>query len=312
MTGSCKLSTNRGDSERFFKGSQMMSFVFYSMSIMGLIWWVESPQFLATNSLIMRKNPGELLELWLKNFHWGKRSELKEVTELPRYKFYTEIIEVLLNLARRMGGNYQAPLLFLREGLQSDRQFEKKLKEIKLGAWLQMGMMVALTWAFILGALMLVEVKIAFLKLCLILFWQSLGLLALPMVLKILRKKYFADIGRLWKMLYVLRSLTGVPLSRSEILGLASVQELKGMRQKNLGHIVEKLKDTCQRMLKEGGHYEDEIKHLMEELRFQEKWHFELFEKRLTVVKLGLMTIFFLPSYLAFIFCLLGDLLTLM
>jgi hypothetical protein len=50
----------------------------------------------------------------------------------------------------------------------------------------------------------------------------------------------------------------------------------------------------------------------MDELRFQEKWHFELFEKRLMVIKLGLMSIFFLPSYLAFIFLLLGDLMQLM
>ena len=61
-----------------------------------------------------------------------------------------------------------------------------------------------------------------------------------------------------------------------------------------------------------GGSYEEEVLTLMSELRFQEKWHFELFEKRLMVIKLGLMSIFFLPSYLAFIFLLLGDLLTLM
>ena len=73
-----------------------------------------------------------------------------------------------------------------------------------------------------------------------------------------------------------------------------------------------KLKETCQKALKIGSSYDDEVKYLMEELRFQEKWHFELFEKRLTVIKLSLLSVFFLPSYLAFIFLLLGDLMATM
>jgi hypothetical protein len=68
------------------------------------------------------------------------------------------------------------------------------------------------------------------------------------------------------------------------------------------------LRATCERILKVGGSYDLEVRNLMEELRFQEKWHFELFEKRLTVIKLGILSIFLLPSYLMFIFLLLGDL----
>jgi hypothetical protein len=113
-------------------------------------------------------------------------------------------------------------------------------------------------------------------------------------------------------MLYVLNSLGKVPLARSETLNLAGVRELSEIKQKSLSHIVEKLRSTCERILKVGGSYEAEVKSLMEELRFQEKWHFELFEKRLTVIKLGILSIFLLPSYLMFIFLLLGDLMDLL
>ncbi|HXH32186.1 MAG TPA: hypothetical protein VNJ01_15380 [Bacteriovoracaceae bacterium] len=248
----------------------------------------------------------------MKNFQWGNRSEVPANHYLPKYKFYTEVIEVLLNLARKMGGNYQESLLFLREGLQSDRQFEKKIKEAVIGTWLQIGMISALTWMFIIGALSLIDVKIPLMKLAMIFFWQALGCSLLPFLLAKLRRHYFGDIGKIWKMLYVLRSLAKVPLSRSEILTLACVQELKAITQKSLEAIVEKLKDTCQRALKQGGNYEDDVKYLMGELRFQEKWHFELFEKRLVVIKLALLSVFFLPSYLAFVFLLLGDLMLLM
>ncbi len=290
----------------------MFSYIIYPLFIFSLVYWIESKPIVMTNPLNLKRSAAEELEDWLKRFNWGNRQELQAPGRLPIYKFYTEVVEILLSLARKMGGSYQDSLLFLREGLQADRQFEKKLKEIVLGTWLQMGMMVVLTWSFILGALFLVDVKISIMKLVLIALWQGIGLCLLPLVVSYFRKKFFGDIGKLWKMLYVLRSLIKVPLSRTEILTIAGVAEIKTIQQKSLIHIVDKLKETCQKALQMGGSYEEEVLTLMSELRFQEKWHFELFEKRLMVIKLGLMSIFFLPSYLAFIFLLLGDLLTLM
>ncbi|WPU64243.1 hypothetical protein [Peredibacter starrii] len=289
-----------------------MSYFFYFIIIVVLVYWVERPHMALPNSLIIRKHPAEELEGWLKKFNWVNRQDLSDLGALPSYKFYTEVVEVLLSLARRMGGNYQDSMLFLREGLQVDRQFEKKIREAVMGTWLQMAMMMGLTWMFIFGALNLVDVKVSPLHLFFIFGWQSFGLSSLPFLLKWLRKKYFGDIGKIWKMLFVLRSLVKVPLSRTEVFAIAGVQELKMIKQKALESIVHKLKETCQKALKQGGSYEEEVKYLMEELRFQEKWHFELFEKRLIVIKLALLSIFFLPSYLAFIFLLLGDLMALM
>lgn len=289
-----------------------MNYLFYFAIIAVLVYWIEKPAMAFPNLLIIRKNPADELETWLKKFNWGTRQDLSDLGRLPIYKFYSEVVEVLFSLARKMGGNYQESILFLREGLQVDRQFEKKIREAVLGTWLQMAMMMGLTWMFILGALNLVDVKVSPLHLFYIFFWQVLGLSSLPFLLKWLRKKYFGDIGKIWKMLFVLRSLVRVPLSRTEVFTLAGVQELTSIKQKALDSIVQKLKETCQKALKQGGSYEEEVKYLMEELRFQEKWHFELFEKRLIVIKLALLSIFFLPSYLAFIFLLLGDLMALM
>lgn len=290
----------------------MLSVTVYLLLILLLILWIESDQRLGPNLLIIKRNAAEELEDWLKRFSWEKSREPLTQGELPQYKFYTEVVDLLLSLARKVGGTYQDSLLFLRQGLQSDRQFEKKLKEALWGTWLQMGLMVALTWIFILSSLSLVDIKVSSFKLILIGLWQMIGLLILPWLLRVLRMRYFGDIGILWRILYVLRSLSKVPLSRTEIMTIANVGLIKTIKQKTLSPLVDKLKQTCQKALQQGGSYEEEVVSLMEELRFQEKWHFELFEKRLMVIKLGLMSIFFLPSYLTFIFCLLGDLLTLM
>jgi hypothetical protein len=290
----------------------MLVYILYVLLILALIYWVEQPGLFFSKSLIIKKTAGESLEEWLKKFHWGSRQHLHLPGMMPQYKFYTEVVEHLLNLARRMGGNYQEGLLYLREGLQADRQFEKKIKEIVLGCWFQLGMMMLLTWSFITGALTMVEIKISPWYLGGIFFWQSLGLISLPLLLCYYRNKFFGEIGKLWKMLYVLSALNRVPLARSEIFSLAGIQELKTLKQSSLGLLVEKLKEICHHALREGGNYQAEVKYLMEELRFQEKWHFELFEKRLTVIKLGLLSLFFLPAYLVFLFLLLGDLLTMM
>lgn len=290
-----------------------MSYIFYFVLICGLVYWIEESTVFLPNSLILRKkNPAEELENWLKKFNWNARQDLPDSGKLPTYKFYTGVVEVLLSLARKMGGNYQESLLFLREGLQTDRQFEKKIRESLLGMWLQMGLMMMLTWIFIIAALNLVEVKVSTLHLLMILSWQGIGLSVLPFILSHFRKKYFGDIGKIWKMLFILKSLAKVPVSRTEVLTFAGVQELNNINQKSLSAIVSRLKETCQKSLKLGSSYEEDVKYLMEELRFQEKWHFELFEKRLTVIKLTLLSVFFLPSYLAFIFLLLGDLMALM
>jgi hypothetical protein len=290
----------------------MFSLIIYLSLIAALAFWVERGPLPLTNSLNIRRNPSDELDEWLKKFQWGSRGQVNEKLDLPRYKFYSEIIECLLSLARRMGGNYQDALLFLRDGLHSDRQFEKKMKELILGCWLQMLMVMGLTWAFIVGAITIVDIKISWVKLGLVGGWQAIGLLLLPSLMRYFRLQLFSDIGKLWKMLFILSSLARVPLSRSEVFALAGVQELKLIKQKSLAHLVEKLNHTCQQALKQGASYEAEVKYLMEELRFQEKWHFELFEKRLTAIKLGLMSLFFLPAYLSFIFMLLGDLMSLM
>jgi hypothetical protein len=289
-----------------------MLYILYFLLIFILIYWIELPYFISTKPLLIRRNPAEELENWLKSFDWGNRQEIKPAMRLPIYKFYTEVVEVLLLMARKMGGSYQESLLFLRESLQNDRQFEKKINDVTLGIYLQMGLMMVLTWGFIFCALSLVDVSVKLSHLILILLWQSIGLGLLPIILSWLRKKYFGDIGKIWKILFVLNSLAKVPLARTEIMSYAGIQDLARIKQQTLSNIVSKLKESCHKALKLGLSYEEDVKYLMEELRFQEKWHFEIFEKRLTVLKLILLSVFFLPSYLAFIFLLLGDLMAMM
>ncbi len=285
-----------------------MNYLFYFILICILILWIEGVPHFLPNFMQTQKKPGEELEIWLKNFHWGGKQDIGDKIFLPSYKFYTEVVEVLLFNARKMGGSYLDSFLFLREGLQADLQFEKKIKELILGMFLHMSVMMILTWSFIFSALSMVEVKTSRSQLFGILSWQLMGLGLIPILVKYYRKRYFSDIGKVWRVLLILKSLLRVPLPQSEVFSFAGVNGLDQIRQKSLIHIVQKLQSSCQKTLRLGLSYENDVKGLMEELRFQEKWHFDLFEKRLNGVKLLLLSVFFLPSYLMFVFILLNDL----
>lgn len=285
-----------------------MTFILiYIASVFILVYWVENDMRLSSKLLNFNKSDAYQLEDWLKKFNWNKQ-ELSISFKLPQYKFYSSVIEILLELARKKGGKFNEGLLFLRTGLQNDIQFEKRVKEILKGVWLQMSLMFVMTWIFILSCIEMTKIDFSTSSLIGILMWQMLALMVLFLVLKWLRRYYFHDIGKMWKIMHILKSLGHAPLARSEIYQLAGLSDLNTLTQKNLLPLSEKLQETCTQALKIGGNYFDEINSLMEELRFQEKWHFELFEKRLSALKLSLLSLFFLPSYLFFIFLLMEKL----
>jgi len=277
-----------------------MNLLLYTGILLALLWWIEPFSF----PFVHRKNPGDALELWL-----GQRGlERKEEGQLPPYKFYSELIVTILETMRKFGGSTKEALLFVREGLQQDLQFEKRIKELRLGTLLQMFLMALITWLFIYFSLKVTEVTVMKMGLLGIFLWQLLGLLLLPLLMGYFRKRYFHHIGRIWKTLFILKSLERTPLPRSEVFRLSGIQDIESISSKKLGPVVLKIKRLCHDCLKLGKSYETDLKNLMEELRFIENWHFSLFEKRLGGIKLLLLGLFFLPSYLGFIILLIGSL----
>ncbi len=286
----------------------MTSFIIYFLLVFGMSLWIDR------GSLKIKSNrePVDELDDWLKKFQWSNRFQYPEKIILPQYKFYSELVELILGLARKLGGNYQSSLAFIREGLKADKQFEKKVSELKWGSYIQMFLIFFLTWGFIGVTLAMLKIKGLFFQLILIGVWQIVGFSLLPISIQYLRNKYFKDISILWKIIYGLSCLSTVPLARSEIFSISQVSLLETIKQPSLQTFVDKILLICQDALKIGKGYETEINYLMEELRFQEKWHFEVFEKRLGGIKLMILSLFFLPAYLSFIFLVLEHLMSLM
>lgn len=259
------------------------------------------------------KNSGRVdLEDWMNHFEWGKGDIQQEINRLPRYKFYSDLIELILKYARTYGGKYQDSFLLIKDSVRSDMQFEKKMKELILSNLMQMLMILLITWGFIFSVQNFGNVHVSKLSLAFVGLWQFLGMMILPLGITYYRKIFFQDIAVLWKFYYSLNCLIHIPFSRSELFNISGIQSLKKIKQKSLHFLVNKSFVMGQDVLKKGSPFEERLQSLMQELKFIEKWHFELFEKRLGVIKLVILGAFLLPSYLLFIFFILQHLMSLM
>lgn len=280
----------------------MLSVFLYTSWILGVFLYFQKA---IPISLKKSKGAGEELLEWVKKFNWTRRD--LDGHQIPNYKFFTDLINLLLEMSRRFGGQYKEALISVRESLSADIQFEKKLKEFIWGSYFQKSCIFILSWGFITLATSMTDIQLARGVYLGIFSWQVIGLILFPFICRKLKSYYFDGIGKIWLSLYVLRSLSSAGLARSEIFKLAKISELHSVKHKNLESLVGKLQDTCESSLKQGGSYLKEVEELSQECRFIEKWHLELFEKRLGAFKLAILGGFFLPSYLGFMYFLLSS-----
>lgn len=280
----------------------MLSVLLYTSWLLGVFLYFQKT---VPMSLKRLKGPGEELLEWVKKFNWARRDI--DQHQIPEYKFFTDLINLLLEMSRRYGGQYKEALISVRESLGADIQFEKKLKEFIWGSYFQKSCILILSWGFILLATSMTNIQLDFSVYMGIFSWQVIGLILFPLICRKLKNYYFDGIGKVWLSLYVLRSLSSAGLARSEIFKLAKINELHSVKHQNLESLVGKIQDTCELSLKQGGSYLKEVEELSQECRFIEKWHLELFEKRLGAFKLAILGGFFLPSYLGFMYFLLSS-----
>lgn len=280
-----------------------MSILFYLILILLLAIWALRPE----NSVISLTESGKGLEDWLKKFHWSGPA-LQTKIELPRYKFFSDLVEMLLSQARQWGAQYQQVFITLREILHQDLQFEKQLKEFVQGCWFQMGLIVAMSWLFIILGTTWVEIKFPLKYKIIIGSWQLLGMMSFFFGIRLLKTRYLSALGAFWKSLICLRSLAETALPRSEVVRLSQIKSLDQYSHHEWNDFKQKVQHLGQWMLSSGQSPVKEIGYLMEELRFLEKHQMAQFQKMSHALKFAILAIFFIPAYFAFLFIIFSNL----
>lgn len=280
-----------------------MNMVFYFVFILLLAIWSLRPEKSVTSLSLS----GQALEEWLKKFHWSGPA-LQTKIELPRYKFFSELVEMLLSLARQWGAQYQQVFMTLREILHQDLQFEKELKEFLQGCWFQMIFIVLMSWLFIILGTSWVKIPFPLHYMVCIGIWQSLGMIFFFVGIKMLKKKFLAALGAYWRSLICLRSLAETALPRSEVVRMSQLKNLDSYPEAQWQDFKLKVQHLGQWMMSSGQSPVKEIGYLMDELRFLEKHQIQKFQKMSHVLKFAILVVFFIPAYFAFLFIIFSNL----
>ncbi len=280
-----------------------MNIVIYLIIILLLAIWALS----AEKSVLSVTQSGKLLEDWLKKFHWTGAA-LQKNLDLPRYKFFSDLVQVLLSLARQWGAQYQQVFITLREILNQDLQFEKQLKEFIQGCWFQMVLIVCMSWLFIILGTSWVDIKFPKSYMVMIGAWQTLGMICFHFGILYLKKRYLEGLGRFWKSLICLRALAETALPRSEVVRISELKNLDECYHQEWVDFKVKVHHLGQWMLSSGQSPLKEINYLIEELRFLEKHQIQSFQKMSHIYKFIVLVIFFIPAYFAFLFIIFSNL----
>ena len=137
---------------------------------------------------------------------------------LPRYKFYTDLLEHLFEAHRKMGIGIKKFIPEIRGALVRDLQFEKKVLSEFFGGLLQFLVVSTTTWSFVFLSSSLVEIPLDKKIIVLMALLQIIGVATFYFGLRLIKQKFFTKFSRSIEELYLFTSLLEVGLPLNEIL----------------------------------------------------------------------------------------------
>ncbi len=228
--------------------------------------------------------------------------------KIPFYPFFSDLTANILERGRKSGTRPQAALKKIKTILIKDKLFQKRLKTIVMEGYIQFSLISALTWSLVgFTAFMgITEISIRF-KFFIFLLQLLAFLIYLPSYYYLKKKK--TDFIQLFlKKLYLLQINLEASLSIKRAFEESQLNEVFKIRPKRFEIFLNRLEFLLKEFQKSGGHIIEELENLKEELWNEYQLLLEELEKECKVLRLGLIFLFFIPSYFLYIFAMLPSL----
>lgn len=222
--------------------------------------------------------------------------------ELPKYKFFTDLILELLQLHKKLGINLSLYLPKIRLELQRDHRFEKKLHELMLNCIWQFLIIISVTWGFISFSSMMIAVFPSGKVISSILFLQMLGAIVFFYMKVFLYKKTFAELEQIIEKFYKFLSLVDVGIPISKILEYSQINALGKVKQKDLRSYAQRVHSLLTYWQQNGHSPKNEMTEILEDVWALKESLFEAFLKKLEVLKFIVLALFYLPAYFLYLF----------
>lgn len=222
------------------------------------------------------------------------RSRVQQ-SEVPRYKFYSQIVEELIEHRSRFGSEIKVSLQEIRKSLSIELRENKKIKEAMVGGYFQYLTMAAFIWGFVFAAQNLIEMNLAIHSLTLILLWQGGGLGLLILIIKKRQKALFDPFDNYFMYLYRFKTMLRTSRPLDEVL--KSINLGLDNNKKDFKLVNDRVHFLCLQIKKKGVIELSEIDYLILELWDHFELQFNKFSANISALKLASLVIFVLPSF---------------
>lgn len=221
---------------------------------------------------------------------------------LPRFKFYTDLLEQIFDNHRRLGIGVKKFIPEIRMALIRDLQFEKKILDEILSAFLQFMVIGATTWSFVFLSKGLVSIPLDIFTVTLMLTLEGLGTLVFFYLMRRFKTKSFAPFCAAIEELYLFSALMDVGLPINEVLQRSGILKGSLSGHKFFLNLFTRLKMQIARMKDTGISPKEEVSEIIREIWHLQEVHFHKFTKMVQVLKFAVLAFFFLPAYFLYLF----------
>ena len=233
------------------------------------------------------------LELLSMNLYISKPSSGMILTE---YKFFTELVNILLLSMREYGTNIFEFLPLIKKALVNDSRFERKIKSEFVGGILQMLIVQLSGGVLIYSFKTQLKLELSSYQYLAPFLIQIIGYISYFVTFYICKKKCFFTIERYFRSFYYARVLVSASVPMKTINERISIEDLSEERE--LISFKARLEGIFREIQLSGSFDGKDFEVIIEELWFLNEYKFETFLKYLNILKLVVIVIFFLGGFL--------------
>lgn len=221
---------------------------------------------------------------------------------LPKYKFYTDLLDQLFELNRKQGIGIKKFIPEIRLALIRDLQFEKKVFDEIVSGFMQFLVIAATTWSFVFLSSKLVEIPLNKGIALMMLVLEIIGSILFFQMIKKVKFKSFSKFSKAVEELYLFTSLIEVGLPLNEVLLRSNILQGSLSSQKTFENLSERMRKLISRMKENGLSPKDEAQEIIREIWHLQEVYFQKFTKIVQLLKFSILAFFFLPAYFLYLY----------
>ncbi len=229
-----------------------------------------------------------------------KNSSILNSEDFPQYKFFTRVIHILCKYRRSYGISINRSLLQIRENLNKDIQFNKKVREELYSAIFQFISIALVTWGFIGFVIFSLSINANLETYLIIAFLQALGTIFFLIFYHMRTTRIFAPYGNAFETLFLIITLSEAKNSIKDTLKLSNTNIFLQDNYRELALIQGKLREIITDW-KNGMPIYQSLQEAIDETWSLLHIRFESFIKELSLVKFLSLAICFLSGYFLYI-----------